>query len=78
MGAMTRQEAEARAAELARADAGSDRHRWFPRQLAGGDWTVVRVGAVGTRIDPLEATTEAKPKPAQPDDPPQRPRWAGG
>ena len=72
---MTREEAEIRCAELAREDAS---HRWFPREAGDGSWTVVKVPAMGTRIDPLKATTEAKPKPPQPDDPPQPPRYAGG
>jgi len=35
-----------------------------------GDWSVVKVGIpAGSRVDPLKATTEAKPKPPQPEDP---------
>ena len=77
-GEMTREEAETRCAELAREDPDRATHRWFPREDANGDWTVVKVPAMGTRIDPIKATTEAKPKPPQPDDPPQPPRYAGG
>lgn len=75
---MTREEAEARCAELAGDDPERATHRWFPREAADGSWTVVKVPSMGTRIDPLKATTEAKPKPSQPDDPPEPIRWAGG
>jgi hypothetical protein len=72
---VTRQEAEQRCAELARDDPDPGSHRWFPRETSDGSWTVVKVAAMGTRIDPLKATTQAKPQPEQPEDPPQPPQW---
>jgi hypothetical protein len=66
---MTREEAEARAAALNREH--PDRHvaRWMVGE--GGDgWEVARVSLPGgVRIDPLKATTEAKPRPQPADDP---------
>jgi hypothetical protein len=45
-------------------------HRWFARGDSNGGWVVVKVPVPpGTRVDPLLATVETKPKPPQPDDP---------
>ncbi|HEX2410304.1 MAG TPA: hypothetical protein VHJ39_03960 [Solirubrobacteraceae bacterium] len=66
---MTREQAEARAAELNREH--PDRHaaRWIAR-AAGDGWEVARVSLPGgARIDPLTATTEAKPRPQPAEDP---------
>ena len=50
---------------------------WVVREGAAGEWQVVRVPLpAGVRRDPLKATVEAKPKPAQSDDAP--PWQAGG
>lgn len=51
-------------------------HTWIPRE-ADGHWEIVRVPLPpGMRRDPLRASVEAKPKPAQSDDAP--PWQAGG
>jgi len=49
-----------------------DRERWEWKALRRKDsaWVIVR--GPRRRIDPLKATTEAAPNPAQPDDP-----WTG-
>jgi hypothetical protein len=67
---MTREEAERERDRLTREHPDRTTHRWMARAGAEGDWSVVRVGLPpGMRIDPLTATTEAKPKPPQADDP---------
>jgi hypothetical protein len=66
---MTRDEAEQRAAELGREDPDRATHRFFAREGEGGEWTVVKVPGPGRRVDPLKATTEAKPAPPMADDP---------
>jgi hypothetical protein len=48
---MTRDEAEARSAQLNAEHPDRATHRWFARE-EGGDWTVVRVG-----VGPLAAAT---------------------
>jgi len=42
-------------------------HSWLPRELADGDWTVVKVAVPSAR--PLATAQEAKPRPPQADDP---------
>ena len=49
-------------------DAGSA-GRWFVREVGTGEWTVVKLRAPGVQASLLITTTEAKPRPAQPDDP---------
>jgi hypothetical protein len=67
---MMRAEAEQERDRLIREHPDRTTHRWMARADANGDWSVVKVGIPpGARIDPLKATTEAKPKPAQPEDP---------
>jgi hypothetical protein len=69
MPAMTREQAEQRAAELNREHPDRARPRWLAHEDAGG-WQVTRVALpAGLRIDPTKATVESKPRPAQPDDP---------
>ena len=45
-------------------------YHWLARSDHGDEWSIVKVPrAPGARIDPLKATTEAKPRPPQGDDP---------
>jgi hypothetical protein len=65
---LTREEAVARCAELNRDGEGGQ--RWFAKKRDDGEWEIVSVAAPGfRRVDPLKATVEAKPKPAEPPDP---------
>ena len=61
---MTREEAEARAHELAAED---DSHSYFAREREG-DWEVVKVAAGPGRTRPTGTATEARPRP-EADDP---------
>jgi hypothetical protein len=63
---MTREEAIAECGRLAREHPDHATHSWLPRELAPGEWAVVKVGVPGQR--PLGTMTEAKPRPPQPDD----------
>ena len=64
---MTREEAEARCAEL-NGEVERDR-QWFPRQVEAEEWEVVSVALPEEATRPLKGTIEAKPKPSQPPDP---------
>jgi hypothetical protein len=65
---MTKLEAQARAAELNAEGAGDG--TWFVRETSPGDYEPVRVKAPGLKpTAPLRTTTEAKPRPPEPDDP---------
>jgi hypothetical protein len=65
---MTHEEAQRERDRLSREHPDRQTHRWMAREAANG-WEVVKVAMpAGTRIDPLKATTEAKPKPAQAED----------
>jgi hypothetical protein len=68
---MNRQEAEALCERLSREHPDRRRYRWFPQRDEGeGTWRVAKAKLPeGLERDPMKATTEAKPKPAQPDDP---------
>ncbi|HEU0019434.1 MAG TPA: hypothetical protein VFQ14_04000 [Thermoleophilaceae bacterium] len=67
---MNRAEAEQERDRLTREHPDRSTHRWMARADEAGDWSVVKVGLPpGSHIDPLKATTEAKPKPPQPEDP---------
>jgi hypothetical protein len=44
------------------------RFQWLALARGSGIWAVVRAPRA-ERVDPLTATTEAKPKPPEPDDP---------
>jgi hypothetical protein len=64
---MTREQAESLCAQ--RAEEHPERG-WLPRCGSDGEWTVVSLSLPrGRTVKPLKATTEAKPEPAQPDDP---------
>jgi hypothetical protein len=66
---MNRDDAQALAERLGREHPERATHRWVAREIADG-WEVVKVRLPeGIRRDPLKATTEAKPKPPQADDP---------
>jgi hypothetical protein len=66
---MDRAEAEQTARRLAEEHEDRETHRWIARERPEG-WEVVKVKMPpGMRVDPLKATVESKPKPAQPDDP---------
>jgi hypothetical protein len=66
---MTREQAERERDRLAREHPDRATHSWMVRADAEGSWTVVKVGLPpGTRVDPLAATTEARPRPPQADD----------
>jgi hypothetical protein len=64
---MTREEAIAEAARLAREHPDRATHSWLPREIAPGEWGVARVGVPGR--GPLVNVQEAKPRPPHPDDP---------
>ena len=67
---MTRAEADLERDRLTREHPDRATHSWMVRRDAHGDWSVVKVGLPpGARVDPLCATTEAKPKPPQAEDP---------
>jgi hypothetical protein len=65
---MDQAEAAAEATRLNDEHPDRDRFEWVALARSGGEWAVIK-GPRRTRIDPLKATTEAVPKPAQPDDP---------
>jgi hypothetical protein len=66
---MTREAAEAEARRLGAEHPDRGHTRWLARERSG-EWEVVKIPVrPGQRVDPVKATTEAKPKPAQPDDP---------
>jgi hypothetical protein len=69
---MTREQAIAECSRLAREHADRATHSWLPRELAPGEWAVVRVGMPTQQ--PLGSVTEAKPRPQQADDP-RPPMW---
>ncbi len=67
---MTRAEAKQAASTNAREHPDRKTHRWMPNEQPDGSWILVKVRMPpGMRVDPLKTTTEAKPKPPQPDDP---------
>jgi hypothetical protein len=66
---MSREAAEAEARRLAREHPERGSHRWLAREREGS-WEVVKIPVpAGQKVDPLKTTAEAKPKPAQPEDP---------
>lgn len=69
---MTRDEAQAECRRLAAEHPDRATHSWLAREGADGEWTVVKVGAIGAR--PLGTRQEAKPRPPQADDP-RPPMW---
>jgi hypothetical protein len=69
---MTREQAIAECSRLAREHDDRATHSWLPRELAPGEWAVVRVGMPTQQ--PLGSLTEAKPRPSQADDP-RPPMW---
>jgi hypothetical protein len=67
---MTRAEAERERDRLTRDHPDRATHGWMAHSDAAGDWSVVKVSLPpGARVDPLKATTEAKPRPPQTEDP---------
>jgi len=64
---MTRDEAISECGRLAREHADRATHSWLPRELAPGEWAVVRVGL--PRANPLGTMQESKPRPPSADDP---------
>ena len=67
---MTRSEAEDLARTHGREHADRETHQWMTREQPDGSWSVVKVRLPpGMKVDPFKTTTEAKPKPPQPDDP---------
>jgi hypothetical protein len=66
---MTHDEAAAAAKRLSDEHPDRDTHTWIPRELSADEWEVVKVRVPGIRRDPLKASTEAKPKPPDADDP---------
>ena len=66
---MTREEAQQRARQLTAEHPDRFTHSWIAREGTAGEWDVVRVNIPAARRDPLKGTTEAKPKPSEPDDP---------
>jgi hypothetical protein len=67
---MDREKAQREAERRNREHPDSATHGWVAHARADGAWSLVRVPKLpGANIDPLKATTEAKPKPSLPDDP---------
>jgi len=67
---MTRGEAETRCAERNSLRPDGDNRHWLAREGDGGEWNVVSVRVPGFAAGrPYKATTEAKPRPSQADDP---------
>jgi hypothetical protein len=67
---MTRDEAIAAAKRFGADHPDRATHTWIAREDPAGSWEVVKVRLPpGVRRDPLKATTEAKPKPSEADDP---------
>ena len=66
---MTHDDAAAAAKRLSAEHPDRDTHTWIPRELSTDEWEVVKVRVPGIRRDPLKASTEAKPKPPEADDP---------
>ena len=64
---MTREEALAECGRLAREHSDRATHSWLPRELAPGEWVVVKVGVPTQR--PLGTHLEARPRPDHADDP---------
>ena len=64
---MTREEAISECSRLAREHPDRATHSWLPRELAPGEWAVVRLGVPRTAA--LGTTQESKPRPPQADDP---------
>jgi len=64
---MTHDEAISECSRLAREHPDRATHSWLPRELAPGEWAVVRVGV--PRTSPLGTMQESKPRPPQADDP---------
>jgi hypothetical protein len=64
---MTHEQAIAECSRLAREHDDRATHSWLPREIAPGEWAIVRVGMPTQR--PLGSMQEAKPRPAQADDP---------
>jgi hypothetical protein len=72
---MTHEEAKRESKRLMDQHPERDRHAWLPRQDPDGDWSVIKVRLPeDLRHGPPKATIEAKPKPAQADDP-RPPMW---
>jgi hypothetical protein len=66
---MTEAEARLRCDEL-NAELGHGELPWTAREVEPGDWRPARARTPGLPPrEPYKATTEAKPKPPQPDDP---------
>jgi hypothetical protein len=61
--------AERRALELRATHPDRLTHTWMARGSSDGEWEVVKVRIPGQRAAPVNATTEAKAEPPQPDDP---------
>jgi len=59
---MTRDEAQARSAQLNAEHPDRSTHRWFPREDAAGGWGVARV-ALGPLAGPTGTTQSSKPEP---------------
>jgi hypothetical protein len=67
---MTRDEAMNAAKRLTAEHPDRRTHTWIARESTPGGWEVVKVRLPGEmRRDPMKATTEAKPKPPEADDP---------
>jgi hypothetical protein len=64
---MTHEQAIAECSRLAREHDDRATHSWLPREITPGEWAIVRVGVPTQR--PLGSMQEAKPRPAQGDDP---------
>ena len=64
---MTREQAISECSRLALEHDDRATHSWLPRELAPGEWAVVKVGVPSAL--PLGTMQESKPRPPQADDP---------
>jgi hypothetical protein len=79
---MNEQEARAECERLGREHPARGEFAWFPKEVAPGEWTVVRVPASGLRVDHGRTVATHDPAPARPNpelDPPVAPKpyWGG-
>jgi hypothetical protein len=67
---MTREEAERRCSELALGHPERVTHRWIPREMPPGEWSVIKIAIPpGATADELTASQEERPRPSTPEDP---------
>ena len=68
---MTRDQATAECARLAREDPRRQSDSWIPRQMENGDWEVMRVAGVPSPTDVRGSEMAGDERPPTPEDPRQ-------